>query len=343
MNEIEKKISQSEKSWHQELIRIETTEQLEQLRIKYLGRQGIITELMSVLKLASIEQKKQFGPLLNAFKQIVEQTYKEKSNSLEKHKNISRNDSTLDVTAYKVGQPEGSIHLYTRIIETLQQQFISMGFEIADGPEVETEYFNFNALNIPEHHPARDMHDTFFLTTPGYLLRTHTSTVQIHAMEKQLPPIALFASGRCYRNEATDASHDFMFTQGEGLYIDKNVSLANLLAIAKTFLQAIFENDSLSIRVRPGYFPFVEPGLEIDASCPFCKHGCSVCKHTGFIELLGGGLVHPRVLSMSGINPEKYSGFAFGFGIERIAMIKYGIHDIRLFHASKLGFLDQFI
>jgi len=174
------------------------------------------------------------------------------------------------------------------------------------------------------------------------LLRTHTSTVQARAMEKQGTPLAVFAPGRVYRNEATDASHDFMFTQAEGLFIDKDVSMAHLLATAQTFLQEFFETDSLNIRVRPGYFPFVEPGVEIDASCPFCTTGCSICKKTGWIELLGAGLVHPNVLQCSEINAELYSGFAFGFGIERLAMVKYGINDIRLFHSSKTSFLKQF-
>jgi phenylalanyl-tRNA synthetase alpha chain len=217
-----------------------------------------------------------------------------------------------------------------------------MGWHIADGPEVETDYYNFTALNIPDEHPAREMHDTFWLDVPGMLMRTHTSTVQIHTMKKKELPLAVFAPGRCYRNEATDASHDFMFTQGEGLVIDKNISIANLLAIAQTFLQEFFEKKDLKIRARPGYFPFVEPAIEIDASCPFCKNGCSVCKKTTWIELLGSGLVHPNVLRHGNINPDLYRGCAFGFGMERLAMVKYGINDIRLFHSSKLQFLDQF-
>ena len=218
-----------------------------------------------------------------------------------------------------------------------------MGYDIADGPEVETDFYNFQALNIPADHPARDMHDTFWLTTPSLLLRTHTSPVQIRAMEHKPLPLAIFAPGRTFRNEATDASHLFMFTQGEGLVIDKNISIANLLATARAFLQAFFEKEDLHIRARPGYFPFVEPGIEIDASCPFCSgKGCSPCKKTGWIELLGAGLVHPNVLKAGGIDPQEYSGFAFGFGIERLAMIKYGINDVRLFHSSKLPFLRQF-
>jgi len=217
-----------------------------------------------------------------------------------------------------------------------------MGFERADGPEIETDYYNFEALNIPEDHPARDMHDTFWLTLPNMLLRTHTSTVQIRAMEQRDKPLAIFAPGRAYRNEETDASHDFMFTQLETLLIDKNVSMANLLATAKTFLQKIFNKQNLEIRVRPGYFPFVEPGVEIDAQCPFCTQGCSVCKKTRWIELLGAGLVHPNVLKYGGVDTDIYSGFAFGLGIERLAMIKHGITDIRLFHQNKESFLKQF-
>ena len=217
-----------------------------------------------------------------------------------------------------------------------------MGYKIAEGPELETEFYNFTALNIPEYHPARDIQDTFWLKIPGMLMRTQTSSVQIHEMAKKDLPIAILASGRCYRNEATDASHDFVFMQVEGLLIDKKISLANLLATLKTCLRAIFDKDDLEIRVRPGYFPFVEPGLEIDVLCPFCKSGCSVCKKTKWIEIVGAGLVHPNVLKHGGLDPKEYTGFAFGFGLTRLVMLKYGINDIRLLNSGKLEFLQQF-
>lgn len=321
-----------------------TSQELENIRREFIGRQGRLTDLMEQLKSLSVEDKRSVGPLLNTLKAWASSAYQEKeANLLEQ---AARQELTqqqnFDVSLYKVQPLAGKLHIYTKIIEQLQDIFISMGWAIADGPEIENERYNFTALNIPLEHPAREMHDTFWLNVPDLLMRTHTSSVQIHTMELHQLPLAVFAPGRTYRNEATDASHDFMFTQGEGLMIDKNISLANLLATAKLFLQAFFEKKDLKIRVRPGYFPFVEPGLEIDCSCPFCTTGCSVCKKTTWIELLGAGLVHPNVLRFCGIDPEVYSGFAFGFGIERLAMIKYGITDIRLFHSSKLSFLDQF-
>ena len=215
-----------------------------------------------------------------------------------------------------------------------------MGFQIADGPELETEFFNFTGLNIPANHPAREDSDTFWIDDT-HLVRTQTSTVQIRMMKDLKPPMALVVPGRVMRNEATDASHDFMFMQLEGILIDENISVSNLLSTLQTFLTKLFEKD-VKLRVRPGYFPFVEPGLEIDASCPFCSQGCSTCKKTGWIELLGAGIIHPEVLKHGGIDHTKYSGFAFGCGLTRIAMLKYGIPDIRLLHSSNLKFLKQF-
>lgn len=316
---------------------------LEQARVDFLGRNGHITTLMKSLSSLSIEEKRTYGPILNAFKQEAEQAYTRKKDALFSAGIKAQHEANrhFDVTASKPGKEFGSLHVYTKIIEKLEDIFISMGYDVVDGPEVETPYYNFEALNIPHDHPAREHHDTFWISD-AKLLRTHTSTVQIRTLEKKPLPLAIFAPGRVYRNEALDASHEFNFMQGECLFIDKNVSISNLLATAQTFLQAFFENKELKIRVRPGFFPFVEPGLEIDASCPFCTDGCSTCKKTGWIELLGSGLVHPNVLRHCGIDPDEYSGFAFGFGIERLAMIKYGINDIRLFHSSKVEFLKQF-
>ena len=321
-----------------------TTQALEQIRIDFLGRNGTITQLFKQLKDLPVEEKKVFGPQLNTLKQTAEELYREKMLHLERalQDNVQHKQQYFDVTAYTHQALRGHLHPYTQLMDSLNDIFISMGFTIVDGAEVETNYYNFETLNIPDNHPARDSHDTFWLNVPGLLMRTHTSSVQAHAMQEQGAPLAVVAPGRVYRNEATDASHDFMFTQMEGLLVDKNVSMAQLLATARSFLQKIFNTQTLNIRVRPGYFPFVEPGVEIDASCPFCTTGCSICKKTGWIELLGAGLVHPNVLLKSGIDPAQYSGFAFGFGIERIAMIKYGINDIRLFHSNNTTFLDQF-
>jgi len=326
------------------LATIASMEDLEQLRIEFLGRNGQVSSLMDMLKQLPLEGKKECGPLLNQLKTTLQQQLDARGLELKESLLAQQQErlAQFDVTAYVPGRPEGSLHIYTQMTRRLEQIFISMGFEVVDGPEVETEFYNFSALNIPDSHPARDLHDTFWLNQPGMLLRTHTSSVQAHIMQSRPLPLAIFAPGRCYRNEATDATHEFMFTQGECLVIDRNISIANLLATAKTFLQEFFEKKDLTIRVRPGYFPFVEPGLEIDAECPFCTSGCSTCKRTRWIELLGAGLVHPNVLKASGIDPKEYRGFAFGFGIERLIMLKHHITDIRLFHSNKIGFLKQF-
>lgn len=317
---------------------------LEQVRITFLGRNGKISQLMSTFKKLSIEEKRTYGPRLNTLKQEAQVSFDKKLKSFSKQDQLTKSNrkKQFDVTAYKRYQQKGSLHPYSKIIEQIENVFISMGFTIATGPEVESDYYNFEALNIPADHPARDMQDTFWIDIPGLLLRTHTSTVQIHTMQNNQPPIAILAPGRVYRHEATDASHDFMFMQTEGLVIDKGISIAHLFATTEAFLQAIFYDKNIKTRVRPGYFPFVEPGVEIDMTCPFCKKGCSVCKKTTWIELMGAGLVHPNVLRMGGIDPEIYSGFAFGFGLTRLTMLKHSISDIRLLHNSKLDFLRQF-
>lgn len=344
MMTLTEKINIANALFAQQLAAATTDAELEKIRIDFLGRSGHLTVLMTALKELSLEEKKQYGPALNQLKQEWQTKFDARKLELEASRldMAALQQKNFDVTAYKTNTPHGSLHIYTHLLQEIEDIFISMGFAVLDGPEVETDHYNFQALNIPANHPARDLQDTFWLKTPGMLLRTHTSSVQAHALESMQLPLAIFAPGRCYRNEATDATHDFMFTQGECMVVDKNISIANLLATAKTFLQRFFNKEDLEIRVRPGYFPFVEPGLEIDASCPFCTAGCSVCKKTTWIELLGSGLVHPNVLRASGIDPEVYSGFAFGFGIERLAMVKYKITDIRLFHSSKIGFLEQF-
>lgn len=326
------------------LLAAQSAQELEQLRIHFLGRNGKISELMETFKKLSLAEKKEIGPALNEFKKNAEQQFNERKELLLRTTEQQRTQAHqyFDVGASRFSELKGSLHPYTHIIQHIEDIFTSMGFEVVDGPEVETDYYNFSALNIPADHPARDMYDTFWLNIPHLLLRTHTSPVQVHAMETKKLPLAVIAPGRCYRHEAVDASHDIMFMQTEGIYIDKDISMAHLFATAKTCLQAIFEKKDLEIRVRPGFFPFVEPGVEIDMSCPFCKNGCSVCKRSTWIEVFPAGLIHPNVLRASNINPEIYSGFAFGFGLTRLAMIKYGINDIRLFHSGKINFLDQF-
>ncbi len=344
-----KSLSQSIDITKQELISALTAitdeNALESVRVAFLGRKGKIADLMEQLKNLSIEEKKIVGPLLNQLKTFAQEQIDQHASQLQQEKShhIKALQKDFDVSAYTYNELKGTSHIYTRIINDLEDIFISMGYDIADGPEIENEYYNFESLNIAADHPAREAEDSFFLHQKGMLLRTQCSTIQARMMENSIPPIAIFSPGRVYRKEATDQTHDFLFTQAEILLVDKNISVSNLLATAHSFLRKIFDNEALEIRVRPGFFPFVEPGLEIDASCTFCSQkGCSVCKYTGWIELLGTGMVHPNVLRTSGIDPTIYSGFAFGMGIERIAMIKYGIYDIRLFHSSKIKFLDQF-
>ena len=247
----------------------------------------------------------------------------------------------LDLTLPAPGPRPGSLHPVTIIQNEIEDLFTSLGFTVLDGPEVETEYHNFDALNIPPEHPARDMQDTFWLSN-GHLLRTHTSPVQVRGMEKLGPPLRMIAPGRVFRNEEVDASHEHTFYQLEGMMIDRNVSVANLIYFMKTLLSAIFHLEAV-VRLRPGYFPFVEPGFELDIRCLICGGpGCPVCKQSGWVELLPCGLVHPKVLRMSGIDPEQWGGFAFGLGLTRLAMMRYGIDDIRLLASGDLRFLRQF-
>ncbi|MBV8660772.1 MAG: phenylalanine--tRNA ligase subunit alpha [Candidatus Dependentiae bacterium] len=340
---MQNKIKDIQQNFTSDLINVRTEQDLEAIRIKYLGRQGILADLMTELKDLSAEDKKTFGPLCNAIKVEFQNLHQQTQEILytRAQQALAEKAAAFDVSISKPNQQRGSLHPYSYITQEIEDIFISMGFAVADGPELETDFNNFGALNIPADHPARAESDTFWLPDMHRLLRTHTSTVQIRTMQQQTPPIAIICPGRALRNEATDASHDFMFMQIEGMLIDKNISVANLLAILKEFLDKLF-GKSLKLRVRPGFFPFVEPGLEVDAECPFCTQGCSTCKHTRWIELLGSGLIHPNVLAQGGIDPKIYSGFAFGSGLTRLAMLKYHITDIRLLHSGKIEFLEQF-
>jgi len=344
MERLQKKIDELKKEFSLALAQTSTVKEIETLHSQYLGRKGLLNDILALLKTMSLEDKKLYGPLVMSLKEslseqlattrkhVLEQTYEEEVCAKK----------NFDVTAYKPHQIYGSLHPATPVIERLEDIFISMGFALVEGPEVEKETYNFDALNIPSDHPARDMFDTFWIDVPGMLMRTHTSNVQARVMSHQKPPLAVVSLGRCYRHEATDASHDIMFMQIEGLYVDKNVSVSNLCAVIKTFVQSFFNNSQLELRMRPGYFPFVEPGIEFDITCPFCTSGCSVCKKTGWLELGGSGLVHPHVLEYCGINSQEYTGFAFGFGLTRLVMLLYGISDIRLLSTGKVDFLKQF-
>jgi phenylalanyl-tRNA synthetase alpha chain len=345
MNPLQESLQNLEKSLVDALKLATDIQTLEAIRTQFLGKKGSIPALNDELQKLSLDQKRLFGPEVQKLRTWAEQVINEKraelTNQLMKEELLQHRN--FDVTASRYNPLQSSLHPLTLVTTELEAIFSSMGFAIVHDREVENEWHNFTALNIPENHPARDAHDTFWIDQmPGVLMRTHTSTVQIRTMKNQKPPLAMFSTGRVFRNEATDASHDFMFMQGEPLLIDKNISIANLLDCARTFLQTFFDDSKLNIRVRPSYFPFVEPGIEIDLSCPFCKDGCSTCKRSRWIELMGAGLVHPNVLKACDIDPSIYSGFAMGFGISRLAMLKFKINDVRLLQSNKIDILKQF-
>jgi phenylalanyl-tRNA synthetase alpha chain len=324
----------------------ENIDTIEEIRIKYLGRKGALTLILRSLGNIPSEQRASFGKLSNEYKNEIETAIEEKKKSLSAAgtQDLLQTqwiDVTLDHVAAKAHDDLGRLHPISQMQYEIEDIFTSMGFEIHDGPEVETDYYNFEALNIPKHHPARDMQDTFW-TEDGNLLRTHTSAIQIRAMEKVKPPFRIVGPGRVFRYESTDASHENTFYQVEGMMVDREITVANLIFVMKELLKEIFQRE-VAVRLRPGYFPFVEPGFELDIHCLICDGtGCSVCKQSGWVELLPCGLVHPNVLRMGGINPEEWSGFAFGLGLNRLAMMKYGINDIRHFLSGDIRFLKQF-
>ena len=315
---------------------------LEQLRVAYLGKKSELAAILKGMAALSPEERPIIGQLGNTVRNAIEQAFekaKNHVNELETQKKIQA--EALDVTLPASKIDIGNLHPLTKVQSQLEDIFLGMGFTIAEGPEVETDYYNFTALNTPEFHPARDVQDTFYITDK-VLLRSQTSTVQVHAMENSKPPIRVISPGRVYRSDAVDATHSPMFHQCEGLVIDKGITMADLKGTLETFAKAMF-GDKTEIRFRPHHFPFTEPSCEVDVSCFVCGgKGCSVCKGEGWIEILGAGMVHPNVLRMSGIDPDVYSGFAFGMGIERIVMTKYGINDMRLLYENDVRFLSQF-
>jgi phenylalanyl-tRNA synthetase alpha chain len=320
-----------------------SADDLEAVRVAVLGRKdGVLTQLMKQLGKLPPEEKKQAGMALNTAKLKLEQALETRREQLTGTDLQTRLDREwIDLTLPAPGARRGHLHPITQIQRELEDLFISLGFAVLDGPEVETEYHNFDALNIPPEHPARDMQDTFWLDG-GNLLRTHTSPVQVRGMEKFGPPLRMIAPGRVFRNESIDASHEHTFYQLEGMMVDRDVSVAHLLYFMKTLLAAIFKRE-VTVRLRPGYFPFVEPGFELDIQCLICNgSGCPVCKQGGWVELLPCGLVNPNVLRMSGIDPDEWNGFAFGLGLTRLVMMRYGIDDIRLLQGGDLRFLEQF-
>ncbi len=317
-------------------------EELESARVEALGRKGALTLVSKEMGKLAPEDRARCGKLLNAAKQSIEAALEAKKAGFESAALNARLDGEwLDLTLPAQGPRRGHLHPITRIQRELEGLFRSLGFAVLDGPEVETEYHNFDALNIPSDHPARDMQDTFWLDG-GNLLRTHTSPVQVRGMERLGPPLRMIAPGRVFRNESVDASHEHTFYQIEGMMIDRDVSVAHLIYFMKTLLGAIFHRE-VTVRLRPGYFPFVEPGFELDIQCLICGGpGCAVCKQSGWVELLPCGLVNPNVLRMSGIDPGEWNGFAFGLGLTRLVMMRYGIGDIRQLQGGDLRFLEQF-
>lgn len=340
--EIIEKLEEGRKKAESEINNADSLQLLEELRIKYLGRKSEITSILKGLGSLPAEQRPLVGKVSNEVKAQIDQ-YLSKRNEDLSDKIFETIDVSekIDITEPGIKKAIGHLHPITQICMEIEDIFTSMGFTVATGPEVELDYYNFEALNIPPDHPARDMQDTIW-TIDGTLLRTHTSPVQIRTMEKLKPPIRVVAPGRVFRYEETDASHEHTFYQIEGLMVDKDISVSNLIAVMKTMLNAVFRHE-VKVRLRPGFFPFVEPGFELDIDCQICGgKGCPVCKNSGWVEFLGCGLVHPNVLRMGGIDPEQYSGFAFGMGLDRLVMTRYGIDDIRLFHSGDLRFLEQF-
>lgn len=326
-----------------------TVKEIKDLEVKFLGRSSELTTLMHTLKDLTPEQKKEFGPKMNELKKWLENELNLKLAELEKAEIEDKlKNEFFDITAPGVAPETGHIHPLSKVQQEVEEIFSQMGFAIMDGPEVESEYYNFEALNIPATHPARDMQDTFFLKDKHdekhgrMVLRTHTSPGQIRSMLHHGAPIRIIVPGRVFRYEATDASHDSTFYQVEGLLVDKNISLAHLKGVMKEFLTRLFGKE-VKVRFRPGYFPFVEPGLELDFSCLLCdEKGCSACKQTGWIEFMGSGMVHPNVLKECNIDPNEYQGWAFGFGLTRLVMMRYGIDNIRLLQSGDLRFTRQF-
>ena len=314
---------------------------LEAYRIRFLGTKGILKGLFSEMKNVPGDKKKEFGLVLNDFKQLAESKYESWKNQVDSA-DIS-DGSHIDLTLPADPVPLGSRHPISLMRNNIVDIFQRLGFAVAEGPEIEDDWHNFTALNLPEHHPARDMQDTFYIHQhPDWLLRTHTSNIQIREMEKGILPLRIICPGRVYRNETISARSHCFFHQIEGLYIDENVSFADLKQTLYYFVQEMYGTD-IKVRFRPSYFPFTEPSAEMDVNCQICGgKGCNVCKHTGWVEILGCGMVHPKVLENCNIDPEKYTGFAFGMGIERPALMKYGINDIRLFSENDIRFLRQF-
>lgn len=335
-------LTQIEEAFRSDIERVANLGDLQLVRAKYSGKKGLVTAKMKALvAIPDPVQKKEFGKRLNELKNVVEESLKSKELLLKEGEQEKRLlTEKIDITLPGKSTPFGRKHPLNQILSEIKDIFVSMGFGIEDGPEVELDYYNFEALNIPKDHPARDMQDTFYISD-DVVLRTHTSPVQVRVMEKRRPPLKIIAPGKVYRCDA-DVSHTAMFHQVEGLMVDTGVSFSDLKGVLELFIHSFFGKNT-PVRFRPSYFPFTEPSAEVDIGCVFCKgKGCRVCKTTGWLEVLGSGLVNPKVFEMAGYDTAQYSGFAFGMGVERMTMLKYAIDDIRLFYENDVRFLRQF-
>jgi phenylalanyl-tRNA synthetase alpha chain len=323
-----------------------TLKQLEEIELLFLGRkQGELTNFMKTLKDMTPEERKQVGEAANAVKEKIEKVIAQKKSELQQAEWTQKlAEEQIDITQPSLPPKSyGHLHPITLVQRDLEDFFTSMGFMIADGPELESEYYNFDAVNVPANHPARDMQDTFYIKHhPNWVMRTHTSSVQVRALQKYGAPIRAIVPGRCFRNEATDARHEHTFNQLEGVVVDTHITFAHLKGTLEAVAKHLYGEET-KVRLRPKFYPFVEPGVNGEVTCFLCKgSGCRVCKNTGWLEVLGAGMIHPHVLKEGGIDPEKYQGFAFGFGLTRLVMLKYGIEDVRLMLGGDIRFLNQF-
>ncbi len=341
---MKEKLEQLKKSSTDLLNKIKNNQELEELRVSLLGKKGEITSILKGLKELNEAEKKEIGLLANNLKNDISEIIENKRMEIEKieiEKNINENKDFFDYSFPGFSFDKGSLSPISIVQREIEEIFTGMGFRVVSGPEVESEYYNFEALNVPKNHPARDTQDTYWLDN-GMLLRSQTSPCQIRAMHEFGAPVRVIAPGRCFRSERIDASHENTFFQLEGMMIDENISIANLIYIMKLLISEVFKKD-IKIRLRPGFFPFVEPAFELDLNCMICGgEGCPTCKHSGWVELVPCGMIHPNVLRHGGIDPDKYSGFAFGLGLTRLAMMKYGIKDIRMFNSGDLRAYRQF-
>ena len=336
------KIDELKQTFQEDMDKAQNTEDLENIRVTYLGKKGTITELLKGMRNMQGDERKEAGKRINLLKAQVSESIQERGKQIQKEmeKRLLMADRRVDISL-PAGNNIGSLHPITIVQRELEEIFSSMGFAVEDYNEVVTEYQNFEAVNVPKNHPARDMQDTYYLDN-GELLKTQTSAAQNYILRKYGAPCRAIFPGRCFRNEALDASHENTFFQMEGMMVDKDISVANLIYFMETMLSEVFQTD-ITVRLRPGFFPFTEPSFELDIHCPFCGgKGCATCKHGGWIELCPCGMIHPNVLKMGGVDPDKYTGFAFGLGLTRLAMMKFDINDIRVLNSGNLKALDQF-